>query len=146
MDIEATKQLASRFFACFSANDVGGALELVADDAVWWIAGKPGEQPASGAHDKAWIGRLLGRMTDALDGPMPMTVLGMVAEGNRVAVEVRGHGKLRDGRRYENEYHFLITVRDGKIAAVREYLDTQHVVSTWFAPQPQPGAAAPAAG
>jgi ketosteroid isomerase-like protein len=25
-------------------------------------------------------------------------------------------------------------VRDGKISAVREYLDTQHVVATWFQP------------
>ncbi len=34
---------------------------------------------------------------------------------------------------YRQEYHPLITVRDGKIAAVREYLDTQHVFATWFA-------------
>jgi len=141
MGTESNKQLASRLFACFSTNDVDGALDLLADDAVWWIAGKPGEQPASGAHDKAWIARLLGRMTAQLDGPMPMTVLGMIAEGDKVAVEVQGHGKLRDGRRYENEYHFAITVRDGKISTVREYLDTQHVVATWFAPQEQPAAA-----
>jgi hypothetical protein len=141
MGTESNRKLVSRLFASFGTNDIAGALDTLADDATWWIAGKPGAQPASGPHDKAWMARLFERMTAQLDGPMPMTVLGMVAEGDKVAVEVQGHGKLRDGRRYENEYHFAITVRDGKIAAVREYLDTQHVVATWFAPQEQ---AAPA--
>jgi ketosteroid isomerase-like protein len=41
---------------------------------------------------------------------------------------------MRNGRVYEQEYHMLMTIRDGKISAVREYLDTQHVLATWFAP------------
>jgi ketosteroid isomerase-like protein len=134
MGIDANKQLATVFFGRFSANDVAGALDMLADDLTWWIAGKPGAQPASGVHDKAWIARLFERMTGQIDGPMLMAVESLVAEGDKVAVAVKGHGKLRDGRLYENEYHFLITVRDGKICAVREYLDTQHVVATWFAP------------
>lgn len=73
-------------------------------------------------------------MVSQLNGSMRMTVRGMIAEGVKIAVEVVGDARLRDGRRYQNEYHFLITVRDGKISAVREYLDTQHVYATWFAP------------
>lgn len=26
----------------------------------------------------------------------------------------------------------LLTIRDGKISSVREYLDTQHVFAIWF--------------
>jgi ketosteroid isomerase-like protein len=37
---------------------------------------------------------------------------------------------------YNNLYHLRLTIRDGKIAAVREYLDTQHVFETWYAPDP----------
>ena len=134
MSIESNKQLATDLFARFSANDIAGALDLLADDANWWIAGKPDTQPAAGEHDKAWMARLFHRMVSQFEGPMPMTIRGLVAEGDKVAVEVVGDGKLRDGRRYQNEYHLLLTIRDGKIAAVREYLDTQHVVATWFAP------------
>ena len=36
-------------------------------------------------------------------------------------------GELRNGRIYNQEYHFSMTIRDGKISGVREYLDTQHV-------------------
>jgi uncharacterized protein len=49
-----------------------------------------------------------------------------------VALEVESDGELLNGRRYNQQYHFLLTVREGKISAVREYLDTQHVFATWF--------------
>lgn len=42
-------------------------------------------------------------------------------------------GELKNGRVYDNRYHIAMTFRDGKISAVREYLDTQHVHATWFA-------------
>ena len=35
---------------------------------------------------------------------------------------------------YHQEYHTLMAIRDGKISAVREYLDTQHVFEIWFKP------------
>ena len=145
MSTEAHKQLVGEFFASFSRGDVRGALALLADDATWWIAGQPSTQPAAGAHDKPWLAGLFERMGAQLAGPMPMTVLSLVAEGDRVAAEVRGQGRLLDGRRYENEYHFAITVRAGRIAAVREYLDTQLVVATWFSqPASAPAAEVPA--
>jgi ketosteroid isomerase-like protein len=53
--------------------------------------------------------------------------------GDKVAVEVESYGELKNGRVYKQEYHPLITIRDGRISAVREYLDTQHVFATWFA-------------
>lgn len=134
MSLESNKQLAIDLFARFSANDIAGALDLLTDDVTWWIAGKPDAQPASGEHDKRWMARLFHNMTSQFDGSMQMTVRGLIAEGDKVAVEVVGDGRLRDGRRYQNEYHLLLTIRDGKIAVVREYLDTQHVVATWFTP------------
>jgi hypothetical protein len=48
------------------------------------------------------------------------------------AIELESYGELRNGRVYNNEYHTLLTIRDGKIREVREYLDTQHVLATWF--------------
>jgi ketosteroid isomerase-like protein len=70
MGIDANKQVVAEFFGRFSGNDVSGALDTLADDLTWWIAGKAGAQPASGVHDKAWIARLFERMTSQLDGPM----------------------------------------------------------------------------
>lgn len=61
---------------------------------------------------------------------------GMVAEGDRVAVEVVSEGDLTNGRQYRQEYHMLLEFREGKISAVREYLDTQHAHAIWIAPEP----------
>ena len=47
MNIEQNKKLAADFFARFSANDIAGALDLMTDDATWWIAGKPGQLPVA---------------------------------------------------------------------------------------------------
>ncbi|HEX9730514.1 MAG TPA: hypothetical protein VGG06_00830 [Thermoanaerobaculia bacterium] len=32
----------------------------------------------------------------------------------------------------------LMEIRDGKISAVREYLDTQHALAVWFQPDDAP--------
>jgi ketosteroid isomerase-like protein len=104
------------------------------DDVTWRISGKPELTPVGGVYDKARLRKLFDRMLSQLEGGLQMRVLGSVAEGDRVAVEVASSGDLRNGRQYRQEYHFLITFRDGKIAGVREYLDTQHAHDVWIRP------------
>jgi ketosteroid isomerase-like protein len=132
MSIEQNKELASHFFDRFSEGDIAGALDIMTDDATWWIAGKPEQLPAAGVHSKEQIARVFYNMSGQLRDGLKMTVKGLIAEGEKVAVEVESYGELRNGRIYNQEYHLLVTVRDGKISAVREYLDTQHVFATWF--------------
>jgi ketosteroid isomerase-like protein len=134
MSIEQNKKLVVELFARFSANDIAGALDTLTDDATWWIAGKPEQLPAAGAHSKEQIARLFHNMADRLKDGLKMKVKGAIAEGDKVAVEVESYGELRNGRTYNQQYHLLMTIRDGKISAVREYLDTQHVFATWFQP------------
>jgi ketosteroid isomerase-like protein len=130
----ANKELVRAFFARFGEGDLQGALGFLSDDATWWILGNPEAIPTSGELGKEKLARLLHRMQSQMKGPMQMTVQSLIAEGDRVAAEVVGHAELQNGRVYANRYHFAITMRDGKIAQVREYLDTQHVVATWFTP------------
>ena len=134
MGTEQNKQLASEFFARLTANDLAGALALVADDATWWIPGKPGAMPVAGVHTKPRITRVIQTMVEQLKTGLRMTVKSAIAEGDRVALEVESLGELRNGRVYNQEYHVLMTIRDGKISAVREYLDTQHAFAVWFQP------------
>jgi ketosteroid isomerase-like protein len=51
-------------------------------------------------------------------------------EDDRVAVEFTGSAELVNGTRYDNTYHLLFHFRDGKVARVKEYLDTQLVNDT----------------
>jgi hypothetical protein len=128
------KRIAAELFERFSAGDIDGVLALMTDDVTWRIPGKPELSPAAGTYQKERLGRLFRRMLSQLESGLKMTVLGSIAEGDHVAVEVESSGDLRNGRRYRQQYHFLITFRDGKIATVREYLDTQHAFDVWMRP------------
>jgi ketosteroid isomerase-like protein len=98
------------------------------EDATWWILGKPHLFPSAGTKSKADMERIWGGLFRHMKDGLEMTVIGMVAEGDKVAAEIRSHAKLTDGRLYENQYHMLFTLRQGKIVEVREYADTLLIV------------------
>ena len=134
MSAQRNKETAAELFALFTRSDIPGVLALMTDDAVWWIPGKPELSPAAGEYGKERIGRLFNRMLSQLEAGLKMTVLGSIAEGESVAVEVESSGDLKNGRRYRQQYHFLLAFRDDRISAVREYLDTQHAFEVWMRP------------
>jgi len=127
-------QIAAELFARFSSGDIQGALAMMTDDVVWRIPGKPELSPIAGEYGKERLGRLFHRMLSQLERGLAMRVVGSIAEGDKVAVEVESSGDLKNGRRYRQQYHFAIDFRDGKIASVREYLDTQHAFDVWMRP------------
>ncbi len=126
------RQIVHDLFARFTASDIDGVMSLLTDNATWRVPGKPELNRAAGDYDKEKLRRLFDRMLSQLENGLTMTVLSTVAEGDRVAAEIESSGDLRNGRRYRQQYHFLIEFRDGKIASVREYLDTQHAWDVWM--------------
>ena len=126
------KAIVARFFEIFSSGDVPALLDAMADGGSWWVSGRL--EGMSGRYDKASFGPLVeGAKTIYKSGSLMITPVSMIAEGERVAVEATGFAELTDGRAYSPQYHFLVTVRDGKVFEVREYLDTQHAKDTFFA-------------
>jgi len=134
MNTEHNKAVAHEFFARFTAGDIDGALNTMTDDATWWIPGKKERSPSAGLYTKDKIARLFNRMAQALRTGLEMKVKSCIAEGDSVALEVVSRGDLKNGRHYRQEYHMLMQFRDGKISAVREYLDTLHAYDVWIAP------------
>jgi ketosteroid isomerase-like protein len=123
MSLEGNKQLVRDFMQHFSDGDMKTALGMMSDDATWWIAGR---FPLSGTKSKAEFAELLGQIGAAVPGGIRLTPKAFTAEGDRVAVETESYAKHTNGKIYNNQYHFLFEIRDGKIRAVREYLDTMH--------------------
>lgn len=136
--IEENKRVARELFARFSRSDIPGVMELLTHDATWRVPGKPELSPSAGTYDKERVQKLFFHMLKRLEGGLKMTVLGLIAEGDKVAVEVESSGDLRNGRCYRQQYHFVLEFRGGKIAAVREYLDTQHAYEVWMRPGGDP--------
>ena len=81
----------------------------------------------SGEMDKNGIGELIGTVRSVIPEGMKLTPTEWTAEGDRFALEMESYGKLANGKVYNNLYHFLVTVSDGKIKVLREYMDTHHV-------------------
>lgn len=128
MGIEENKALVERFWKAFSESRLDDALAMLTDDATWWVAGST---DLSGTYTKPQFTELVSGVTEAAPNGVQVTPTGMTAEGNRVAMEADSYGALNNGRVYQNKYHFLLECRDGKISAVREYLDTEHVTETF---------------
>jgi uncharacterized protein len=128
---DENKAVVARFFETFSSGNVQAMLDAMADGGSWWVSGRL--EGMSGRYDKASFGPLVeGAKANYKSGGLVITPVSMIAEGDKVAVEATGFAELTDGRTYEPQYHFLVTVRDGKVFEVREYMDTQHARETFF--------------
>jgi ketosteroid isomerase-like protein len=134
MNTELNKSVAIDFFTRFTASDIAGVLDTLTEDVTWLIPGKPESSPSAGLYDKQRLAGLFKVMLSRLKGGLTMTVKSAIAEGNKVALEVQSYGELTNGNIYRQEYHFLMEFREGRICAVREYLDTQHAYAVWFQP------------
>ena len=126
MGIDENKRVVRTFMGLFEGAAITDALDMMTDDATWEVVGKPHLYGGAGVQTKAQMARIWPELFRRLEGGLQMRVTGMIAEGDLVAAEVRSDATTLTGKRYENDYHFLITVRDGRIAKVKEYTDLMH--------------------
>ncbi|MBI4854892.1 MAG: nuclear transport factor 2 family protein [Acidobacteria bacterium] len=135
MSTEQNKKIVCELFDRFSASDINGVLAMMTDDVTWLLPGKPESLPIAGLYSKEQLEKLFYTLLEGLKDGLKMKVKNAIAEGNMVAIEAESEGDLKNGRFYRQQYHFAIELRDGKICAVREYLDTQHAFNVWLAPK-----------
>ncbi|WP_338452750.1 nuclear transport factor 2 family protein [Niallia oryzisoli] len=122
---EANKQLIRDFMETFSTGNIDAFMEYMSDSATWWVAGTI--EGISGEKGMQAFREMNSGIADTTKtGAIRLTPLAITAEGNRVAVETESYAELNNGRVYNNIYHFLFVVEEGKIQKVKEYLDTEH--------------------
>lgn len=130
-DIEANKALVTRFLAAFSKGDVDGLVQMMSEDATWWVSGRI--DGFSGTYPRDQFAELVrGAKAAYKTGALTITPSSMVAEGERVAVEAESHAEILSGAVYNNFYHLLFTIRGGQITSVKEYMDTLHAKQVFF--------------
>lgn len=133
-EAEANTDLVLSFFHLMNSRDparMAQAVALLEDDATYWI---PGDWPNAGTFTKAEIAAMVAGATDIFDGPLEILIHGITAEGERVAVEMESNGRFKDGRPYNNTYHWLFVVRDGAIRQIKEYTDTAYANRAYYGP------------
>jgi ketosteroid isomerase-like protein len=126
MSTVQNKQTAKTFLEVMSAHeDMAWLEDNMCDDATYWTCGKPHLFDYAGTRDKRSFIDWARHPSIFIDGGSKVSYGKCTAEGDRVALESQTRGTLPDLRVYTNEYHYLFTFRDGKVLAVKEYMDTQ---------------------
>ena len=124
MSTDRNKQIVTHFFDAFSRGDIDEAFASMSDSATWWV---PGTLPFSGTKTKAQYLQIVGTGRNGFPAGIRFEVKRLLAEGDSVAAEVESLGQHRNGKTYNNKYHFLIRLKDGKFVEVKEYMDTLHL-------------------
>jgi ketosteroid isomerase-like protein len=131
------KQVVQRYLDALLAGDIDAIRDSFATDATWTIFG---DLPIAGP----WRGRdvivddFLTKVGGELfePGSQSFEFPTLIGEGDTVALEWRVRARTAAGDDYDNVYCGIFTVRDGRIAEVREYLDSSHAAKKLFGLSP----------
>ena len=124
MSTKENVQIVKDFFAAIGAYNKQGLLVLVAADIEWII---PGEGwPLAGTHrGHAELEAVLQKASEEIETTYP-TPPEFVAQGDRVLVVGVATGKIKATKKpFKDDWVFDVTVQNGKLTKIREYIDTQ---------------------
>jgi uncharacterized protein len=118
-----------KFFELLNAEDLEGVRALLSEDAAWIPQARdmPGAGEYRGRH--VIVDTFLKPIRGMFAKGSPRNrILSMASNGELVLAETHGTGHLSDGRPYDNRYAWAFEIRDGKVAVIREYLDSYYIV------------------
>ena len=124
MSTQENVQTVKDFFAAMGGYNKQDLLALSAEDIEWII---PGEGwPLAGTHrGHAGLAAVLQKASEEVETAYPKPPE-FVAQGDRVLVVGVATGKIKaTNKSFEDQWVFAITVRNGKLTNIREYIDTQ---------------------
>ena len=124
MSTQENVQIVKDFFAAMGRGDKHGLLALTSEEIEWIIPGE--DWPLAGTHrGHAGLADLLQTASEELETSFPEPPE-FVAQGDRVLVIGFARGKIKaTNKTFEDNWIFAITVRDGRLTSIREYIDTQ---------------------
>ena len=124
MSTQDNVQTVKDFWAAAGRGDLDGLLALIAEDIEWIFPGT--DWPLAGTwRGHAGVQELLTSHIDQIEITSTET-REFIAQGDRVLVVGVAHGKMKStNKTFEDHFVFAMTVRDGKVTYIREYIDTQ---------------------
>jgi uncharacterized protein len=123
MSAQENVQIVKDFFAAIGRRDKQRLLALSAEDMEWIIPGE--DWPLAGTHrGHAGLADLLQKAGETVETSTEPREF--VAQGDRVLVVGFARGRIKaTNRTFQDHWVFAITVRNGKVTNIREYIDTQ---------------------
>lgn len=121
MSIESNKALILEYLALIQRGESDRSAAILDRDLEWWVAGS---FPGAGFVPRERLVASLKSISAGLVEPLQFDIEYVTAEDDRVAVAAQATARRKDGTTYNQTYHMLFFVRDGRIRAGRPYLDT----------------------
>ena len=124
MSTQENVQIVKDFFAAIGRSDRQAVQASSAEDIEWIIPGE--DWPLAGTHrGHAGLENLLQKANETVETSYPEPPE-FIAQGDRVLVVGFATGRIKaTNKTFEDHWVFAITVRNGKLTNVREYIDTQ---------------------
>jgi ketosteroid isomerase-like protein len=124
MSTQENVQIVKDFFAAMGRGDEQGLLALSAENIEWIIPGE--DWSLAGTHRRhAGLAAVLQKASKELEITHPEPPE-FVAQGDRVLVVGFATGRIKaTNKTFEDHWVFAMTVRNGKLTNIREYIDTQ---------------------
>ena len=127
MDI---KQRVREIMDAMSHGRVGPLFDAMDEDVTWrWMGVNTWSRTFEGKQTV--VDKLFGGASETLSPSSSVEVHAIHADDDCVVVEHSGRNELPDGRRYDNNYCWVLRFQRGLIHDVREYMDTQLVTDTF---------------
>jgi ketosteroid isomerase-like protein len=121
---DSNKIIVTQFFDALNRGDVAFIVDAYAADG---CVQTMGNTLISGVFSRDQVAASAGGIFDVFPNGLTFTILNMVGEGDKVAVEATSVGEHISGQTYSNEYHFLFEFQSGKLIRLKEYMDTERV-------------------
>ena len=126
---ETHRQRVMHFLDVFSSGDIEGALSCCTDDVEFFANAPIDILPHMGRHHGKAELRAMWQTVHARYSGMRYEVPILVAEGDKVAANIRVFfRKSSNNRMVQFDMAAFYTIRDGRIAGIREILDTFDLV------------------
>ena len=124
MNGENKIQTVKDFFAAIGSGDKNALLAMVAEDFEWIVPGK--DWPLAGMHrGHAGLAAIVQKASEEIETKYPKPPE-FVAAGDRVFVIGVATGTIKaTGKPFKDDWVFDVTVRNGKLMRIQEYVDTQ---------------------
>jgi len=129
MGAAQNKALVRQMFAELATGNAHGWFGAMADDVRITV---PGTTKISGTYSKAeYIDKAVRVTFPHLQGGLTLTPETFIAEGDYVAVQVRGQCMTKAGQPYNNTYCMVFRIANGKVQELIEYCDTELITAAF---------------